>query len=445
MRIAWFTPFHVHSAIGEFSQHVALELAKRAEVELWVADDADVELWTSGDAPLLSSALPLVRYTLQSEVLERLHGYDAIVYNLGNYLGYHGAVHAVSQKYPGVVILHDRVLHHLFSEMWLMESRSDPPRYIERMGVHYGVAGAEVARQSLEGKRRPVWESEEELLHYPLYEEGIVNALGVVTHSEGQARDVRAKWFGPVASLHLPCYRDVLARAVGARAGERGERVRLLTMGHLNPNKQVHRVIEMLAADRELAARVEYRVVGPDGGFSSYTDTLRSAISRNEHIDVELLGWLSDADLEKELERADIFVNLRCPNIEGSSASLLKQLAYGRPVLCFESGFFGEVPEQAVARVPAGDFAAAGEVLRRLVLEPDRRGQVGEQARKLASSYSEYRYAEGLLSLVEASRRAKPGLELLRAAARELGHMQVDDRMPIFDEIANDFARILDV
>jgi glycosyltransferase involved in cell wall biosynthesis len=445
MRIAWFTPFHVDSAIGEFSQHVALELAKRVDVELWVAEEADVEFWTSDDAPLLSSDLPLVRYSLESDALESLRGYDAIIYNLGNYLGYHGTVHAVSQRYPGIVILHDRVLHHLFSEMWLMESQPDPSRYIERMGAHYGAAGAEVARESLEGKRRPVWESEEELLRYPLYEEGIVNALGVVTHSEGQARDVRAKWCGPVAALRLPCYRDVLTRAIDARDGARGEKVRLLTMGHLNPNKQVHRVIEMLAADRELASRVEYRVVGPDGGFTSYMDTLRGVISHNEHIDVKLLGRLSDADLEGELKRADIFVNLRYPNIEGSSASLLKQLAYGRPVLCFDSGFFGEVPEGSVVRVAAGDFAAASESLSRLVLEPDCRVRVGEQARELASSYSEGRYAEGLLSLVEASRRAKPGLELLGRVARELGHMQVDDRMPIFDEIANDFARILDV
>ena len=37
----------------------------------------------------------------------------------------------------------------------------------------------------------------------------------------------------------------------------------LLTLGRVNRNKQVHRVLEILAADPELAGRVEYQVVGP--------------------------------------------------------------------------------------------------------------------------------------------------------------------------------------
>lgn len=436
MRIAWITPFHERSAIAEFSQHVTAELAKLA----------DVEIWTSDDAPLLPTDLPLVGYSRGLKDLDELRYRDIIVYNMGNYLGYHGDIHAVSKEYPGVVILHDRALHHLFSDMWLMGANPDPVHYIQRMGAHYGAAGIEIASESLRGNCKPVWESDEDLLRFPLYEESIMNALGVVTHSKGQARDVAANWLGPVASLNLPCYSNILARADGSTRSRPGKRLRLLTMGHVNPNKQVHRVISLLAADPELAAQVEYRVIGPTGGFTAYSETLRRLVEQNaDHLKVEILDWVPDSELEGEIELTDVFVNLRHPNIEGSSASLMKQLAYGRPVLCFDSGYFGEMPLGTVVTVPTGDFQAAGAALRDLVSDADRREEVGRKAREFAALCSERSYAEGLLGLIEKARSAAPALRMLDSVSRELGDMHVDGRLPVFHDIAHDFARILDL
>jgi glycosyltransferase involved in cell wall biosynthesis len=433
MKIAWLTPFHERSAIGEFSQYVTSELAQFAEVEIW----------TSDDAPLLSTGLPLVGYSRGSKDLDELRYRDVIVYNMGNYLGYHGDIHAVSKEYPGVVILHDRALHHLFSDMWLMGAQPDPVRYIQRMGAHYGAAGIEIASQSLRGNRKPVWESNEDLVRFPLYEESIMNALGVVTHSKEQAREIGAQWLGPVTSLNLPCYSEVLARTNGSPRPPSGERLRLLTMGHINPNKQVHRFISLLAASPDLTSQVEYRVVGPSG-FTAYSDRLQQLINQNrEHLKVEVMGWLPDGELEREMQLADVFVNLRYPNIEGGSASLMKQLAYGRPVLCFDSGCFGEMPEGAVVSVPTGDFHAAGIALRELISSQVRREEIGERAREFAASCNERSYVEGLLGLIERARTAAPALRLLDYVSGELGEMHVDASLPVFQDIARDFARAL--
>jgi glycosyltransferase involved in cell wall biosynthesis len=436
VKIAWFTPLSRRSAIGEFSVHVTNELARLAEVELW----------TSDDPPLLDTELPVVRYHLGSSELGGLSQRDAVVYNMGDYLPFHHDIHMVSCEHPGVVILHDRVLHHLFAGKWLMGPDSSRQLYVERMRAYYGERGAEAARLSLEGERRPVWESDDEVLQYPLYEEGILNAFGVITHSESQAGDVRARWIGPVKALHLPCYSDILRQVDGAPALPAQGPLRLLTVGHLNPNKQVHRVVEMLAADPDLAARVIYTIVGPDDGFKAYVNDLRRFIARHaDRLQVEILGWQPQDELDRLMGQADIFVNLRHPVMEGSSASLMRQLAYGRPVLCFESGFFAELPAGALARAPAGDFLAAAEALRGLLTDGEHRREIGEQARALAASYNERSYAEGLLALIEQSRRAAPALGLLDSVARELGNMHVDSRLPTFDEIANDFARILTI
>jgi glycosyltransferase involved in cell wall biosynthesis len=436
MKIAWFTPLARRSAIGEFSVHVAGELAKFAEVELW----------TSDAPPLLDTELPVVRYQPGSSELNDLSQHDALVYNMGDYLPFHDDIHAVSREHPGVVILHDRVLHHLFAGKWLIGPDSSRQLYVERMRAYYGEHGAQVARLSLEGERRPVWESDEEVLSYPLYEEGLLDAIGVITHSEGQADDIRARWIGPVRALHLPCYSDTLREVDGGPPPESAGPVRLLTVGHLNPNKQVHRVVEMLAADPKLAAQVTYTIVGPDDGFKSYVSDLRRFVARHvDRLNVEILGWQPPERLDQLMRQTDIFVNLRHPVMEGSSASLMRQLAYGRPVLCFGSGFFGELPGEAVVRVPAGDFVAATDALRALVGDREWRLRVGRLARTLMASYNERLYVEGLLELIERSRRAAPAIGFLGAVARELGNMHVDSQLPIYDEIANDFARILPI
>jgi glycosyltransferase involved in cell wall biosynthesis len=436
MRIAWFTPFSNRSAIGEFSRHITDVLSQYVEVEIWTPD---IE-------PLHPTDLRVIGFSPESFDLELLPQRDMIVYNMGDHLPFHVHIHAVSQRYPGIVILHDRVLHHLFAGLWLTGPEPTPQKYVERMETLYGEQGGDVAKASLLGERRPVWESDEEVLEYPLYEDALLHAIGTITHSENQANDVRGRWLGPVRSLHLPCYTEVLQRtkALSEPKTLSGGRVQLLSIGHVNPNKQIHRVVEILAADPELAGRVHYTVVGPTDDFHAYVANLKGLIERNQgSLSVDILGWRDDQELERLMAEADVFINLRHPVMEGSSASLMRQLAFGRPVVCFDEGLFGELPADAAVQVPAGDFAAVAGALRELVLDADRRRLIGAAGRSVAESYTEGRYVEGLLEFIEEARRAAPALNFLDRVAVELGRMGVDRRLPIFDGISDDFNRFL--
>lgn len=436
MRIAWFTPFSSRSAIGDFSRHVTAALAEHAEVEIWTQDVA----------PLHQTDLQVIGFTSRSLDLELLEQRELIVYNMGDHLPFHRHIHEVSQRYPGIVILHDRVLHHLFAGMWLTGDEPQPRTYVDRMEAYYGGEAADVARASLLGECPPIWESDEEVLRYPLYEEALLHAIGTVTHSESQASDVRKHWLGAVRSLHLPCYGEVLRSAASMPPPDRapGERVRLLSVGHVNPNKQTHRVVEMLVADPELAARVNYTIVGPIDDFQAYVADLQRLVEQNRAtLSVEVLGWREDRELERLMADTDIFVNLRHPVMEGGSASLMRQLAYGRPVLCFDEGFFGELPADAAAQVPAGDFVAAAHALRELVLDPIRRSEIGAAGRAVAEGYSELRYVEGLLEFVEEAQSCAPALKFIDRVGMQLGEMGVDSQLTIFDRISDDFGRFL--
>jgi glycosyltransferase involved in cell wall biosynthesis len=436
MRIAWFTPFSTRSAIGEFSRHITDVLAEHEEVVIW----------TPETAPLHPTDLQVINFSAESPRLYDLDQYDVIIYNMGDHLPFHGEIYAVSKRHPGIVILHDRVLHHLFAGLWLNSPRSAHHVYVDRMEAFYGERGAEVARASLADERLPLWESDVAVLEYPLYEEALQHAIGTITHSESQALDVRDRWLGPVRALHLPCYANVLQRAdalVASTPRRTKDRVHLLSIGHVNPNKQTHRIVEILASDPELAAHVHYTVVGPTDDFQSYVAGLRQRARRNPNLSVDILGWREDRELERLMVEADVFVNMRHPVMEGSSASLMRQLAFGRPVLCFDEGFFGELPAEAVSHVAAGDFMAVADKLRELVFDPDLRRRIGDAGRAIAGDYTEQRYVEGLLEFIDESRRAAPALKFIDRVAVELGHMRVDDRSPVFKGISDDFGRFL--
>jgi len=432
MRIAWFTPLSTRSAIAQFSRHVTAALASRAEVELWTADEPP---WQPTD-------LRVVRFGADTS-LEALAGHDVAVYNIGNHAPFHREIHRVSQLRPGVVIMHDRVLHHLFADIWMDADGSPGPVYLERMAAYHGDEGALVACEVLAGEREPPWRCEDDAVRFPLDRAALQGALGAVTHSEGHAEQLRARWLGPVRAIPHPCYRSVLdaAAAAPAVAPRPDGRVRLATIGHVIPNKHVDRVIAMLAADPPLAAATHYTVAGElePGAERAIDRALREA----PHVSVELLGWCEEPALERLMAATDVFVNLRRPTIESGSGSLARELACGRAVLCFDGGSFGEVPAGAVARVRAGDFDAAAAELRRLVFDAARRARVGAAALDVARARSEEAYAAALLELVAEAARAAPALMLLDRIGAELGAIGADPSLPIYDAIASDLGRAL--
>jgi glycosyltransferase involved in cell wall biosynthesis len=435
VRIAWFTAFSPRSGIAEFSRRVTPAIARHA----------DVNIWTPDEPPLLATELPLFRFDDNAELESALAGYDVAVYSMGNTLASHREIHRVSQRHPGIVIVHDRVLHPMFVAMWHRGGGSIDPVYVSRMAAYYGEAGARVASESLSGARPRIWESDD-VADFPLVEEALQRALGAVTHSERHARDLRTRWLGPVAALHHPAYADWLA--AGALAGTSAQartdgRIQLTTVGHVNWNKCCHSVISLLAEDAELAARTHYTIVGPVWEGSSYGSDLAALIRSVPQVSAEMLGWRDDAELYALMAASDVFVNLRQPVIESASGSLMLELAFGRPVLCFDDGMFGELPADCVARVPAGDFAAVGSALRGLAADADRRRLIGAKARRLACEYTEAAYAEAFMEFVGDVRRTAPGLVLLDRVAAELGAAGADPATGVFERIAGDFKPVL--
>ena len=363
-------------------------------------------------------------------LLHRLAHYDLAVYNLGNNDAFHGAIYEASRLRPGIVVLHDRSYQHLFAEHWALGG--DPEQYRERMEALYGDDGARRATEALGDD--PVWESDPDALRYPMVEEVLGGALGAVVHSADHANEIRGRWFGPVGELFLPAY----TRGDEARPAERNDgRVLLLTLGRVNRNKQVHRVLEILANDPELAGRVEYVVVGPglDGSYGREV----TAFAREHGLDqVSFLDYQPDDVVDRLLAEADICINLRYPPLESGSASLIRQLEVGKAVLGFDVGAFADVPAAAMAKVPPGDGEALERTLRQLIDDEGLRSATGAAAAAYAATLTSQLYAEKLLDLADCTASWEPVVRTVDLIADELTLLGAESDLPAMARVGHE-------
>src|SRR5260221_9075218 len=150
MRIAWFTPFSTKSAIGKCSQGITDQLSKNCEVDLWLFETEN----------LLDTNLKKITFDCEKITSADLQDYDLLVYNMGNYLYFHLDIYRMAQRFKGVVILHDFIMHNFFTGYYF-EFEKRPEHYIMEMERFYGQSGKQIAECSLDGKCPPIWSSEE--------------------------------------------------------------------------------------------------------------------------------------------------------------------------------------------------------------------------------------------------------------------------------------------
>jgi glycosyltransferase involved in cell wall biosynthesis len=77
---------------------------------------------------------------------------------------------------------------------------------------------------------------------------------------------------------------------------------------------------------------------------------------------------------------ADIVLNLRYPTLGETSGAALRVMAAGRPLVVFDHGWYGELPDEAAVKVPPLDEAALPAALLALAGDPARRAALGAAA-----------------------------------------------------------------
>ena len=152
------------SGIADYTAELLPALGRKAPVTVVVASERDLRL--AEGAEVVSE----VEYRRRSA----LHGLPHL-YQLGNNK-HHAHIYRAALRRPGVVLLHDPVLHHLVEELTL--NRGDWAGYETVMAENYGPAGRRLARLRRVGVFSP-WQR----YLLPLHRHVLDRSRGVLVHS----------------------------------------------------------------------------------------------------------------------------------------------------------------------------------------------------------------------------------------------------------------------
>ena len=269
---------------------------------------------------------------------------DVRLYHVGNNPDAHGWIVDTLRKNPGLVVLHDFVLHHLVAGITV--GRGNGHGYLDAMEREGGVVGRLLAHGVLDKRIPPLWESRPEDFH--LAGEVLDLATGLIVHSHYVEERARAAGYeGPIWRIPHPAW-----PAVGRRLGGSEPQGSPLigSFGNVNSSKRIPQLLEAFARLRRQRPDARLLLVGAvSPGFDLDRRLQRLGLSEE--------GIVREAYVEEDrlwslMAACDVCVNLRSPTMGETSGSVIRQLSLGKPVVVSDGGWFAELPDSVALKVP---------------------------------------------------------------------------------------------
>jgi glycosyltransferase involved in cell wall biosynthesis len=383
MKLAFFSPLNpIQSGISDYSEELLSALGQST-----VGGRAtDVDLFIDKGYKPSSRELAGKFDVLAASGFGRVAAqYDGIVYQMGNSPA-HAYIYEALLKYPGVVVMHEFILHHL--RIWMALNGGKRREYMGLMESRYGEEGREAARRVLLGQ------FPEALFKYPLSDEVIGAAKGVIVHSkhmERLVRGVRSDVPVGVVPMGVPLPPRIPKDVARVRLGIDPGLFLITSVGHLNPYK---RVSATLRAFKALLMEVPNSLYLLVGSKSPNYDPTRQIEMLELSDKVKTTGYVPADDLAYYLAASDVCLNLRWPTAGETSASLLRIMGAGVPVLVSRTGSFEELPDDAAGKIDVGDIEE--ELLLEYLLLLARRPDIREAMARAARRYvAEHHTLEG--------------------------------------------------
>jgi len=367
MRLAYLSPLPPRkSGISDYSAELLPHLASHFDVHPF-SDEAG----TVGGLT--------VRPYAEFAALASSGHFDAIVYQLGNNADYHARIHQLLLEYPGIVVLHEYMLHHLIQERTL--SRGDLAGYLEELRYCYGDTGRDQAQRALDtGIPIDRWS-------YPLFERVIDRSLGAIVHNETTRRRVLAsRPLAHVATVPhhlaldaLPADRGAARRHFRSQWSIPDDAFVVATFGFITPHKRIEVALRAFAQLRQRYPKAMFVMAGEVSPFYDIQGALGELGDS-----VLATGRLDLPDLLSAMASCDVAVNLRYPTGGETSGTSIRLLGLGTATIVSNSGSFAEIPDGCCAKVDLDEReeAVLAAYLERFASEPELGRRMGENARR---------------------------------------------------------------
>jgi glycosyltransferase involved in cell wall biosynthesis len=326
----------------------------------------------TGVADYAETLLPALKCFGQVEASARG---DIDLYHLGNNR-LHEQIYAQALERPGVVVLHDAVLHHFF-----LGTRTHD-EYVDEWIYNYGEWRRDLGEELWRERGRSG--VDHRYFEFPMLRRIAERSRAVIVHNPGAAAMACAHGAKRVEVIPhfvvpatLPDAAATLAfrQRMGVEPG-----ARLLGMfGYLREPK---RVMTCLSAFRELhAARPDTALLL--AGEPVSRDLARLLDQEAPHPAIRRTGHLSEEDLMIAAAAVDACLNLRFPAAGETSGIAVRLMGMGKPVVVSDIAENSAFPVAAVLRVCPG-VAERSELFDHMVLLaafPRVARDIGEQAR----------------------------------------------------------------
>jgi glycosyltransferase involved in cell wall biosynthesis len=361
----------VRSGIADYSLDLLPHLAALADVRLIRLDGQPVD-------PAIERAWPL------APASETGAGGRLPLYQMGNNR-YHIEVLDLAMRLPGVLTLHDVVLHHLLLDLTL--GRNEPSGfwdYKARLTRDHGWMGEAAAL----AKRWNAW-GDAPVFELPAHRALLRRQRGVLVHSEWAAAFLAEEEIGvPVRAVPMgiplpPAADEGAGRELRRRFGLPLDRPVLGSFGFQTPIKRTVSAVRALAAPG--LEEVHLLIVGEAAPVMDLEgEARRAGVAERVHV----TGFVPFEDFAAAIAAVDLCLNLRYPTAGETSASLLRVLAAGRPAIVSDFAQFADLPVEIAPRVPLGEEepAALAALLRDLLADPSRLRAMGRAAREYVRS-----------------------------------------------------------
>ncbi|PWU02877.1 MAG: hypothetical protein C5B51_20135 [Terriglobia bacterium] len=306
---------------------------------------------------------------------------DVALYHLGNNQ-MHGAIYERALKYPGIVVLHDAVLHHF------LLGRLERDAYVAEFAHNYGEWNRGLAAELWQSRAGSG--SDARYFQFPMLKRAAERARAIVVHNPAAARAVRKHaasariaeipFLFEEPDLPTPGETARFRQAIGLPAGAFVFGV----FGFLRESKRLVTILETfqrLHTDRPATALLVA------GSFVS-RDLERGVEPLLHAPGVVRLPYLAPRDFWLAATAVDACINLRYPAAGETSAIAIQLMGIGKPVLLTESEECAGFPEDACVRIAPGPQEAES-LWRHMVLLTSVPGVAGAIGRLGASHVRE--------------------------------------------------------
>jgi glycosyltransferase involved in cell wall biosynthesis len=385
---------------------------------------------TSGIADYSALLLPALSRQVEVEVarrgrFRRAPRADVALYHVGNDPEEHGWIVAAARDGPGVVVLHDFVLHHLVAGLTL--ARGDAHGYLDALEQEHGLAGRLLGYAVIDNRIPPLWETRPEA--FPLAGEVLRSATGLIVHSRYVEEHARAAGFaGPIWRIPHAAWPAPHVQPATLEGGPV-----LGCFGHLNESKRIPQLLSAFARLRERRPEAHLLLVGRASQRLEGLE-LPPGVTREHHVSEERLWSLMAA--------CDACISLRAPTMGETSGSAIRALTLGKPLVVSDVGWFSELPAEVALKIAPDEreVEALHAALELLASDEGLRASMGAAARGFAErEHALERVAESYAAALEqAAGGAAVQAAVLRdvaEAAAEVGLTETGDLAHRLDEV----------